>query len=98
MGVEPWHVSFPWSWLQGLWRLLDRYRTGILFELYLEFAGLERFLVEFIRRNDDIALGLTQAQFLSVVMMLAGGTWIVVIARRGQLHRAPGESALPAQT
>ena len=29
----------------------------------------ERFLVEFIRRNDDVALGLTQAQLLSVAMI-----------------------------
>ena len=35
---------------------------GILFAIYLLYAGTERFLVEFIRRNDDVALGLTQAQ------------------------------------
>ena len=39
----------------ALWRLRDRYRPGILFALYLVFAGAERFLVEFIRRNDDVA-------------------------------------------
>ena len=36
-----------------LWRLRDRFRPGILFALYLVLAGLERFLVEFVRRNDD---------------------------------------------
>ena len=40
--------------------------TALLFALYLLLAGTERFLVEFIRRNDDVALGLTQAQLISV--------------------------------
>ena len=29
-------------------------RPGVLFALYLVFAGIERLLVEFIRRNDDV--------------------------------------------
>ena len=56
-----------------LWRLRDRFRPGLLFAIYLIGAGLERFLVEFVRRNEDVALGLTQAQLLSIAMMLAGG-------------------------
>ena len=63
-----------------LWRLRDRFRPGLLFALYLVLAGTERFLVEFIRRNDDVALGLTQAQLISVAM----------IARRRDLARAQG--------
>ena len=50
-----------------LWRLRNRLTGGLLFALYLVLAGLERFLVEFIRRNEDVALGLTQAQLISVV-------------------------------
>jgi phosphatidylglycerol---prolipoprotein diacylglyceryl transferase len=69
----------------ALWRLRNRFQPGLLFALYLVLAGAERFLVEFIRRNDDVALGLTQAQLLSVAMMLAGGLWIAAKARRGQL-------------
>ncbi len=71
-----------------LWRLRDRYRVGVLFAIYLVFAGLERFAVEFIRRNPDVALGLTQAQLLSVAMAVAGGAWLAVAARRGGLVRA----------
>jgi phosphatidylglycerol:prolipoprotein diacylglycerol transferase len=82
----------------ALWRLRDRFRTGILFAMYLVAAGAERFLVEFIRRNEDVALGLTQAQLISVVMVVAGGTWIAVIARRGQLLREPEPSEPIAQT
>jgi phosphatidylglycerol:prolipoprotein diacylglycerol transferase len=82
----------------GLWHLRDRVRPGVIFALYLILAGLERFLVEFIRRNEDVALGLTQAQLISVVMVVAGGTWIAVIARRGQLLREPEPSEPIAQT
>ena len=82
----------------ALWRIRDRFRAGILFAMYLVAAGAERFLVEFIRRNEDVAFGLTQAQLISVVMVLAGGTWIAVIVRRGQLLREPEPSEPIAQT
>ena len=36
-----------------LWRLRDRVAPGVLFGLYLVIAGIERFLIEFIRRNDE---------------------------------------------
>jgi phosphatidylglycerol---prolipoprotein diacylglyceryl transferase len=65
-----------------LWRLRDRLTNGLLFALYLLLAGGERFLVEFVRRNDDVALSLTQAQLISVVMMIAGGVWLLVASRR----------------
>jgi phosphatidylglycerol:prolipoprotein diacylglycerol transferase len=68
------------AWL--LWRLRDRVRTGVLFALYLLYAGAERFLVEFLRRNDEAALGLTAAQLESLAMMAAGAIWIAIVARR----------------
>lgn len=71
-----------------LWRLRDALRPGLLFALYLVFAGTERFLIEFIRRNEDVALGLTQAQLLSLAMVVAGVVWLVLAARRDEL-RAP---------
>ena len=76
----------------GLWRLRDRLRTGLLFALYLVLAGTERFLVEFIRRNDDVALGLTQAQLISVAMVVGGGLWLLLSARRGGIARPSGSS------
>ena len=75
-----------------LWRLRDRFRPGLLFAAYLLAAGLERFLVEFVRRNDDVALGLTQAQLLSVAMMLAGGIWLLRARRQGTLLASEGDS------
>jgi phosphatidylglycerol---prolipoprotein diacylglyceryl transferase len=63
-----------------LWRLRDRFAPGFLFGLYLILAGLERFLIEFIRRNDAVAAGLTLAQLLSIAM-IAGGTALLITRR-----------------
>jgi phosphatidylglycerol:prolipoprotein diacylglycerol transferase len=71
-----------------LWQLRDRVRTGVLFAIYLLYAGGERFLVEFLRRNTEGALGLTSPQWESLGMMLAGTVWILVVRRRhGTLSR-----------
>ncbi len=77
------------AWL--LWRWRDRFQPGVVFALYLIFAGIERFLVEFIRRNADAALGLTAAQLESIGFFLVGMVILVVIARRngGELLRTP---------
>jgi phosphatidylglycerol:prolipoprotein diacylglycerol transferase len=69
-----------------LWRLRDRLRPGLLFAVYLVIAGSERFLIEFIRRNEDVAIGLTQAQLLSLAMAIAGVAWLVAAARRPGLE------------
>jgi phosphatidylglycerol:prolipoprotein diacylglycerol transferase len=71
-----------------LWRLRHRLTNGLLFALYLLLAGTQRFLVEFIRRNDDVAIGLTQAQLISLAMMLAGGLWLLLAQRRRTLRAA----------
>jgi phosphatidylglycerol---prolipoprotein diacylglyceryl transferase len=69
-----------------LWRRRDAYRPGLLFALYLVLAGAERFAVEFVRRNDEILVGLTQAQLLSLAMIGVGGVWLATKARRGELY------------
>ena len=61
-----------------LWRLRDRYAPGVLFGLYLMFAGIERFLVEFIRRNDEVVAGLTQPQLISLAMLGLGAAIVAV--------------------
>jgi phosphatidylglycerol:prolipoprotein diacylglycerol transferase len=66
-----------------LWSLRDRLTGGRLFALYLVLAGVERFLVEFIRRNEDVALGLTVAQLFSLAM-IAGGIALELHVRRKQ--------------
>ena len=68
------------AWM--LWQLRDRVRPGVVFALYLVLAGAERFLVEFLRRNRDVALGLTAAQLESAVLFVAGAVWLAVVVRR----------------
>jgi phosphatidylglycerol:prolipoprotein diacylglycerol transferase len=75
-----------------LWRMRDRVRPGALFAWYLVFAGAERFLVEFVRRNEPAVLGLTTAQLVSLAMLVAGAGWLIALARRGGItvaRRAP---------
>jgi phosphatidylglycerol---prolipoprotein diacylglyceryl transferase len=71
------------AWLLWTWR--DRVRPGVLFALYLVLSGLERLLVEFVRRNDEVVAGLTAPQLQSIVLMLAGTAWLVFAARRRPL-------------
>lgn len=72
-----------------LWRWRDGFQGGILFALYLVFAGVERFLIEFIRRNEAVLAGLTLAQWLSLGMIAAGAVWIAAVHnRRGTLRAA----------
>ena len=71
-----------------LWRLRDAFRPGALFAWYLVLVGAERFLVEFVRHNDRVLAGLTEAQITSLVVLLAGTIWLVVLARSGGLRRA----------
>jgi phosphatidylglycerol---prolipoprotein diacylglyceryl transferase len=66
-----------------LWRLRNRLRPGLLFALYLVLAGTERFLVEFLRRNHEVAGGLTAPQWESLALMLVGGAWLAIAAARG---------------
>jgi phosphatidylglycerol---prolipoprotein diacylglyceryl transferase len=73
-----------------LWRWRHRWRPGTLFAVYLILAGLERFLVEFIRRNDSVLLGLTQPQLLSLLMIAGGGIWLLV--RRPVAAPAPARA------
>ncbi|HEY3020427.1 MAG TPA: prolipoprotein diacylglyceryl transferase family protein [Solirubrobacteraceae bacterium] len=82
-----------------LWQLRDRVRPGVLFALYLVFAGVERFLVEFLRRNEDVALGLTAAQLESLVLFVAGSVWLALVVRRhGTLALRPARGGVRPAT
>jgi phosphatidylglycerol---prolipoprotein diacylglyceryl transferase len=75
-----------------LWHLRDRYRPGVLFAIYLVGAGIERFLIELIRRNDSVIAGLTLPQLLSLAMAVAGLAWIARARKAGGLE-LPAASA-----
>jgi phosphatidylglycerol:prolipoprotein diacylglycerol transferase len=64
-----------------LWHLRDRFAPGVLLGLYFVLAGTERFLVEFIRRNDSVVAGLTLPQLISLGMLALGAA--VIWSRRG---------------
>ena len=66
-----------------LWRLRDRVRPGVLFALYLLLSGLERLLVEFIRRNHEVLAGLTAPQLESIALCVLGLAWLSALLRRG---------------
>jgi phosphatidylglycerol:prolipoprotein diacylglycerol transferase len=70
----------------ALWRLRGRFAPGTLFALYLALAGVERLLVELVRRNDSVIVGLTLPQLVSLGLMAAGGAWL--LARRRELRIA----------
>ena len=73
------------AWL--LWRWRDRFRPGVLFALYLVLAGLERFIVEFWRRNKHVVGGLTAAQVESLALLAIGLLALLLLQRRGGLER-----------
>ena len=69
----------------ALWRLRDRFKPGVLFALYLVISGVERFLIELIRRNDSVVAGLTLPQLISIGMAIFGVAWLVRVRSRGGL-------------
>lgn len=66
-----------------LWKLRrHRHAMGWLFGLYLTFAGIERFLIEFLRAKDDRFLGpLTLAQATSIGLITVGTVIMMRLAR-----------------
>ncbi|MCD6726821.1 MAG: prolipoprotein diacylglyceryl transferase [Solirubrobacteraceae bacterium] len=55
-----------------LWRLRARISAVSLFAVYLVLSGVARFLVELLRRNDAVVLGLTQPQLFAAAFVLIG--------------------------
>jgi phosphatidylglycerol---prolipoprotein diacylglyceryl transferase len=69
-----------------LWQLRDRVRPGVIFALYLVLSGLERLLVEFVRRNHEVLVGLTGPQLESIGLSIVGLVWLAVMVRGGGLE------------
>ncbi len=56
-----------------LWQVRKKFIThGKLFMLYLILSGIARLLVEFLRLNPEFLFGLTQAQIISLVLIIVG--------------------------
>ena len=81
-----------------LWQLRDRVRPGVVFALYLVLSGLERFLVEFIRRNKEVFAGLTAPQVESLVLFAIGLVWLALMTREGGLSGLRAKTSAPRPT
>lgn len=66
-----------------IWRLRKHsHREGWLFGVYLVLAGVERFVVEFVRAKDDLlSIGLTIAQVISIAAIVGGVAWLIAFRR-----------------
>lgn len=76
-----------------LWSVRTRLAPLVLFGVYAIVSGAARLMVEEVRINRDVWLGLTQPQQWSIVLM-AAGAGLFAVARRPQVDTAAGH-ALP---
>ena len=70
-----------------LWRLRGRgFADGRLFFLYLILAGAARFMVEFVRINPRVFIGLSEAQLIAIGMIIFGSVaWLLAGAKQESL-------------
>jgi phosphatidylglycerol:prolipoprotein diacylglycerol transferase len=73
-----------------LWRFRNhKHAEGWLFGLYCLLAGIERFLIEFVRAKDDRFFGpITTAQLIALAFAIGGAVWMYI--RRNPDADAPG--------
>ena len=78
-----------------LWRYRDhKHAEGWLFGLYCVLAGIERFVIEFVRAKDDRFFGvLTVAQVIALLFAIGGAVWMYM--RRNPEPDAPGIYSMP---
>ena len=78
-----------------LWRFRDhKHAEGWLFGFYCLLAGIERFIIEFVRAKDDRFFGpFTAAQVIALLFAIGGGIWMYM--RRNPAPGAPGIYAEP---
>ena len=55
--------------------------------LYLVLAGAERFIIEFIRLNPRLLWGLSEAQLISIPMMVIGVLGFIYLTRNTELKK-----------
>lgn len=67
----------------ALWVLQDRLSPAGVFGSYLALSGIARVLVEFVRVNNPVLLGLTEAQFLGFASVSIGAVLIVRYRKDG---------------
>ena len=79
----------------ALWYMQDRLSPASVFGSYLLLSGIARILVEFVRVNNPVLLGLTEAQLLGFASVVIGAA-LIVRYRKGGLVDTPEPSTAPA--
>jgi phosphatidylglycerol:prolipoprotein diacylglycerol transferase len=73
-----------------LWSIRDRIKIpGIMFGIYMILAGVERFFIELIRVNTKytvFGIGFTQAEFISILMVIGGA--VLILSQRDKKVKA----------
>ncbi|HVO75137.1 MAG TPA: prolipoprotein diacylglyceryl transferase [Ignavibacteriaceae bacterium] len=71
-----------------LWKLRKKnWPDGKLFTVYLVLAGIERLSIEFIRLNPRILFGLTEAQLISILMIIIGTAGIIYYNKKKEFTK-----------
>ena len=74
------------------WVISPRFkREGSLIFAYAILAGIERFLVEFVRTNKPVLLGLTQQQWISIFLVVVGVVGVWWFETHGKLRPTPAQ-------
>jgi phosphatidylglycerol:prolipoprotein diacylglycerol transferase len=79
----------------ALWVLQDRIAPIAVFGSYLVMSGLSRILVELVRINNPVLLGLTEAQLFGLASIIGG---LVLIARARRVGQADSPERAPLTT
>ena len=82
-----------------LWKLRKKeWIDGKLFTVYLMLAGLERLMIEFIRLNPRLLFGLSEAQLISVFLIVAGVIGFYYFTTKKDLKRYSPQPFIKIET
>ena len=85
----------PIVWV--LYRMARKGQPGwYVFGWFLVLSGVERFAIEFIRRNPVIALGLRAPQWIALASVIVGAI-VVYVTRKRPVVRARGRTTRQAR-
>ncbi len=96
-------MEIVWNFLALVlvWRLRNRIRPdGMLFALYLALYSTGRFMVTFLREDRVWALGLQEAQYIAILMLVITVPLLIIKARPDSMpapatEGGPSEGAAP---
>ena len=75
-------LIFWYLWRRGKRALQHPLGPGVITGEFLILSGLERFLVEFLRINQRVIFGMSNAQFAALLTVIAGVILLIIARRR----------------